>query len=108
MIFWTESLTCSCIDSCRILLESYVLAASLLHVSRTSYELLYIETCYCDRQQTYWGQNREAATYIIRDDEALVTFLVSTSTCCTLLGVGYSYDNILSLFFTALILALLL
>ena len=81
---------------------------SLIHiyVSRTSYELLYIETCYCDRQQTYWGQNREAATYIIRDDEALVTFLVSTSTCCTLLGVGYSYDNILSLFFTALILAL--
>ena len=103
-----ESLTCSCIDSCRILLESYVLAASLLHVSRTSYELLYIETCYCDRQQTYWGQNREAATYIIRDDEALVTLLVSTSTCSTLLGVGYSYDNILSLFLTALILALLL
>ena len=52
-----ESLTCSCIDSSRILLESYVLAASLLHISSTGNELLYIETSYCDRQQTYWSQN---------------------------------------------------
>ena len=103
-----ESLTCSCIDSSRVLLESYVLAASLFHVCSTSYELLNIETSYCDRQQPYWSKNRETATNIIRDDEALVTLLVSTSTCSTLLGVGYSYDNILSLFLTALILALLL
>ena len=59
-----ESLTCSCIDSSRVLLESYVLAASLLHFSCTGNELLNIETSYCDRQQTYWSQNRETATYI--------------------------------------------
>ena len=103
-----ESLTCSCIDSSRVLLESYVLAASLLHLYSTSYELLNIETSYCDRQQTYWSKNRETATYIVRDDEALVTLLVSASTCSTLLSVGYSNDNILSLFLAALILALLL
>ena len=103
-----ESLTCSCIDGSRVLLESYVLAASFLHFSCTGNELLYIETSYCDRQQTYWSQDREATTHVVWDDEALVTLLVSASAGSTLLGVGNGYDNILSLVLATLILALLL
>ena len=103
-----ESLTCSCIDGSRVLLESYVLAASLLHFSCTGNELLYIETSYCDRQQTYWSQDREATTHVVWDDETLVTLLVSASAGSTLLSVGNGYDNILSLVLATLILALLL
>ena len=103
-----ECLTCGSIDGSRVLVESHVLAASLLHVDSTSNELLYIEASHGDRQQTYWSQYREATTHVVGDDEALVALLVSASACSTLLGVGNGHDDILGLVLATLVLALLL
>ena len=103
-----ERLTSSSIDSSRVLIESNVLTTSLFHVSSTSNELFYVETSNSDRQQTYWSKNRETTTYIVRDDETLITLFVCASTGSTLLGIGNGYDHILSLFLATLILALLL
>jgi lysyl-tRNA synthetase, class II len=64
-----ESVTCSCILSSDVLAERNVLATSLLHALSALYELLDVETCACDRQQTNWSENRETTTYVVRDDE---------------------------------------
>ena len=92
----------------RVLCERHIRCARLLHILSTSNEFFNVETSASDRQQTYWSEYRETTTYVIGDDEALVTLLVSTSTGSTLLGIGNGYDNFLSLFLTTLSLALFL
>ena len=103
-----KSVTHSGVDSSRILSEWYILTSSLLHVGSTANKSLNVEACNSDRQQANRSEHREATAYVVRNYECLVAFLCSGSTRCTLVSVGDSHDNVLSLFLATLFLALLL
>ena len=103
-----ESVAHSSIYSSRVLCERHVLASSLLHIGSTANDSLDVEACNSDRQQANRSEHREATAYVVRNYECLVAFLCSGSTRSTLVSVGDSHDNVLSLFLATLFLALLL
>ena len=103
-----ESLPYGCILCGDVLTISNVVCGSFLHVGSTFYQFSDVESSACYRQQAHRSEHREASTHVVRNDKRLVSFLVSSSPCGSLMSVGNGYNNILSLFFATLCLALLL
>ena len=103
-----ETIAYGSILCCGVLCEWNVLTACLLQLLGTGHKFLDVESCACDRQQTYWGEHRETSAHVVGDDEALVSLLVSACAGSTFLGVGDGHDHLLGLFLAALGLALLL
>ena len=103
-----QFITGSSIDSSRVFCKRNVCATCFFHVGSAGNQLLNVEPGNSNRQQTDRSQYRETSAYIIGDDECFVTFLVGSNTCCTFLGVCYSYDYLFCSFFAALVFALFL
>ena len=96
------------IDGGRVLGKRNIFAASLFHDCCTGHQLVDVETCHCDGQQAYRSQYREAAAYVVGDDEGFITFVVGRYTGCAFLGVCDGYDYFLCHVLAALVFALLL
>ena len=103
-----DGVTRSGIDSSWILSTWHVDVALLLHILRTFHEGSDIETCHSDRQQAHRSEHRETTTHVVRDDEGLVTLLVSRRAGSTLLGICDSHNHLLRLFLATLLLTHLL
>ena len=108
LAFTIEGIANGSILSSRVLLERYAGSTSLLHVLSTTYQCLNVETSASNRQQTYRSEHREAATYVVGDDETLVAFLVSAGTSSTTLGIRNGNNHLFGFLLTTLSLALLL
>ena len=103
-----EGVTCSCIYSSNVLLKGNLRSCSSFHVSSTLHECLDVEARDSDGQQTYRSEYRETTTYIIGDDEALVTLVVGSCACSTSLSICNSNDYFASHLDATLVLTLLL
>ena len=67
----------------------------LLHCLSTCHKLLDVDACASDWQKSYRSEDRETTTYVIRNNECLIAFLVGAHTSSTFLCVRYSNDKFL-------------
>ena len=98
-----NSVTSGSIDSSRIVLTRHIETTLLLHILSSLHKGSNIKSSHSDWQQTHRREDRETTTHIVGDDERLVTFLISSGTSSTFLGIGNGNDHLLSLLLTTLV-----
>ncbi len=77
---------------------------SLLHLGGACHELVDVEACHGNGQQTHGGEHRETAAHIVGDDERAPALFVGHGAQGTLPGVGDGHDFLVGSLFALLLL----